>query len=52
MKSYLVSLHEERGDKFTLFFECQADDPDHAEEQALDFYPLAEILNITESEEA
>jgi len=48
MKTYLVSLHEEKGDKFTMFFECQADDPDHAEEQALNAYPLGEVINIME----
>jgi len=50
MKNYLVSLHEEKGDKFTMFFECLADDPDHAEEQALNAYPFGEVLNITEAD--
>lgn len=48
MNDYLVTLHEEKGDKFTLFFECQAEDFDHAEEQALNAYPLGEVVNIVE----
>jgi hypothetical protein len=39
MKSYLVSLHEDKGDKFQMFFQCWAEDEDHAEEQALNAYP-------------
>jgi len=50
MKNYLVSLHEEKGDKFVMYFECQADDPDQAEEQALNAYPLGEVIHITEAE--
>jgi len=48
--SYLVTLHEDKGDKFTLFFECWAEDEDHAEEQALNAYPNGEIINCTEYE--
>ena len=48
MKTYLVSLHEEKGDKFVMHFECEADDADHAEEQALNAYPLGEVINIME----
>ena len=44
---YRVSLHEDKGDKFTLFFDCYADDPDHAADQALDMYPNGEIVNVT-----
>jgi hypothetical protein len=50
LKEYRVSLHEEKGDKFTLFFECWAEDQDHADEQALNAYPDGEIINITEYE--
>jgi hypothetical protein len=48
--SYCVSLHEDKGDKFTLFFDCMAEDQDHAEEQALNAYPNGEIINCTEHE--
>ena len=48
--NYLVSLHEDKGDKFTLFFECMAEDQDHAEEQALNAYPNGEIINCIEHE--
>jgi len=47
MNNYRVTLKEEQGDTFTLVFDCFADDPDHAEEQALDFYRGAEIISIT-----
>ena len=50
LTEYRVSLHEEKGDKFTLFFECWADDEDHAEEQALNAYPNGEIINTTQKE--
>ena len=46
LEPFLVTLHEDRGDKFTLFFECWADDIDHAEEQALNAYPNGEIINV------
>jgi hypothetical protein len=32
-----------------LGFRCQADDPDHAEEQCMDAYPDAEILWLVET---
>lgn len=47
MHEYLVTLHEERGDKFTMLFVCMADNEDHAEEQALNAYPAGEVINIT-----
>ena len=46
--NYRVTLKECAEDSFTLVFDCMADDPDHAEEQASDFYPGCIILNITE----
>ena len=46
MDEYLVSLHDEPGDKFIMYFHCWADDPDHAEEQALDAYPGSEVINV------
>jgi len=42
--NYRVTLKESPGDKFTLVFDCSADDSDHAEEQALNAYPGCEIL--------
>ena len=44
MKEYRVTLKEDRGDKFTLVFDCMADDPEHACEQAEDMYPNGVIL--------
>lgn len=44
MKEYRVTLKEDRGDKFTLVFDCWADDPEHAREQAQDMYPNGVIL--------
>ncbi len=46
MKTYRVSLHEEPGDEFRLMFDCQADDPDHAEEQAENAYPGCDVLYV------
>ena len=51
MINYIVTLKEELGDKFTIVFECQADDADHAEEQTLNAYPSAEIVNITKDQD-
>jgi hypothetical protein len=45
MKEYRVSLNEDKGDKFILYFECWAEDEEHAEEQALNAYPNGEIIN-------
>ena len=44
---YRVTLHEEPGDKFQLVFDCQAEDADHATEQASLAYPGCEIINCT-----
>ena len=43
---YRVTLAEEIGDKFTIIFDCFAEDDDHAEEQAIDAYPSCEIHNV------
>lgn len=43
---YKVSLHEHKGDDFTLFFYCSAEDESHAEEQAMNAYPDGEVLNV------
>lgn len=45
LTSYRVMLHEEKGDKFTIAFDCQAEDDDHAVEQAQDAYPGCEIVS-------
>jgi hypothetical protein len=47
LKEFRVSLNEEKGDKFLLFFDCLAQDHDHAEEQAKNAYPYGEIINST-----
>ena len=51
LKHYRVHLHEERGDKFVIVFDCWAEDDDHAAEQALDMYPLGEVLSTTITQE-
>lgn len=43
---HTVTLHEDKGDKFILIFECMAEDFDHAEEQALNAYPNADIIFV------
>ena len=47
LHSYRVTLKEDKGDKFTLVFDCMAEDEEHAFEQALDMYPRGEMLNAT-----
>lgn len=42
---YRVMLHEEKGDKFQIVFDCQAEDDDHAVEQAESAYPGCEIIS-------
>lgn len=44
---YQVTLAEEKGDKFTIVFDCFAEDDDHATEQAINAYPNGEIHNLT-----
>jgi hypothetical protein len=45
LAEWRVSLHEDKGDKFTIYFDCWAEDQDHADEQALNAYPNGEIIN-------
>lgn len=45
--SYRVMLHEDKGDKFQIVFDCYAEDDDHAAEQAQNAYPNGEILSTT-----
>ena len=47
LKHFVVSLHEEKGDKFILHFECYAENSEHACYQAEDAYPSGEILHAT-----
>ena len=47
LRLYRVTLHEEPGDKFTLVFDCYAEDTEHAYEQAEDAYPGCELLTST-----
>jgi hypothetical protein len=49
---YRVTLAEEPGDKFTIVFDCFAEDDDHAAEQAENSYPSCEIRNVTYFPEA
>jgi hypothetical protein len=44
---YRVTLAEDVGDKFTIVFDCFAEDDDHAIEQAENAYSGAIIHNIT-----
>ena len=44
---FRVSLHEDKGDKATIFFFCMAESDDHAEEQAIDAYPNGEVINVS-----
>ncbi len=52
LKPFRVSLHEEKGDTFTMHFECMAEDACHAEEQALDAYPNGDVVHIAVMDEA
>lgn len=48
LKNYSVSLHEEKGDKFQIIFNCKATDNEDAIDQAETAYPNGEILIATE----
>ena len=48
LKLYRVSLKEEPGDRFLTVFFANAEDADHAEEQAEDFYPGCVIESVFE----
>ena len=45
LRPFRVTLKEDKGDKFTIVFDCQAEDVDHADEQAMNAYPDGEIVN-------
>lgn len=46
LTAHRVTLHEEKGDKLKLHFDCMAEDADHAAEQALNAYPAGEVLHV------
>jgi hypothetical protein len=47
LTEYKVTLIEDKSiTNDTIFFECWAEDKEHAEEQCLDAYPLAVIVHI------
>jgi len=45
--AFNVFLHEEKGEKFQIVYQCQAVDEDHAGQQALNAYPYGEIVHIS-----
>lgn len=45
--SYRVMLYEEQGEKFQIAFDCHAEDPDHAYEQAKNAYPSCQVVSCT-----
>jgi hypothetical protein len=45
--TYRITLKEECGDKFSIIFDCYAENDNHAEEQAENAYPNCDILTIT-----
>lgn len=47
LKNYRVTLLEEPGDRFTIVFDCYAEDAEHAAEQAENAYPGCEVKNCT-----
>ena len=46
LKNYEVELYETPQDNDAIIFECQAEDEQHAEEQAVNAYPGAIVLDI------
>jgi hypothetical protein len=48
LTEYRISLHENKGDKFILYFDCWAEDACHAEEQTINAYPNGEIKGMVE----
>lgn len=45
--AFRATLKEDPSDKFTIHFDCMAEDFDHAEEQTLNAYPDANVITIT-----
>ena len=48
MQQYTVILED--SDSYWFYFLCEADEPLHAEEQALNAYPNDEVLWVNEGE--
>lgn len=46
LRNYLVTLREDADAADTIFFDCQAEDEEHAKEQALNAYPEGEVVEI------
>jgi hypothetical protein len=47
MKRYVVYVEETAGDEdIRLYFPCDADDADHAEEQTLNAYPSGRVITL------
>lgn len=51
LKPYRVTFTETPGDQFKLTFDCQAEDADHAAEQAQNAYPGCEIIHCAHFDE-
>lgn len=48
MDPYRVLLAEQFGEKATIYFDCMAEDTDHAVKQALNAYPGGEVRSTTQ----
>ena len=44
--AYRVLLREEPGNTFQIYFDCMAEDDDHAREQAENAYPGCEVTRV------
>ena len=47
LSPWRVSLYEDQNDRFTIIFDCDAEDVIHAYEQAQDAYPNGSIVRCT-----
>lgn len=50
LRPYRVTLNEDPDDSFAIFFDCMADDMDHAVEQAENAYPGCRIVCTKEKQ--
>lgn len=48
MKEYIVCVQEGEDERSRWFFTCEAEDPNHAEEQALDHDKSIRIISVYE----
>jgi len=46
MKRFIIEMRQGWEDDTPLFFPCDADDADHAEEQALNAYPEWRVVTV------